>query len=154
MNRLRHHRILLTTLIIINAFIFPLSGKNTYNLVIINAGGKQVPLNVEIADTEPMRMKGLMDRKEMRRDSGMLFVFDREEKLNFWMKNTYIPLSIAYISKTGVINEIRDMKPLDTSMTYPSAIPARYALEVNRGWFEENNITKGCRIALDGCISK
>ncbi len=154
MSKCPNIKYLCAAVIIASSFLLPLSGKNTCTLMIINAGGVQVPLNAEIADTESLRMKGLMDRRAMGRDSGMLFAFDREQILNFWMKNTYIPLSIAYISKTGVINEIRDMKPLDISITYPSAMPARYALEVNRGWFDKNNITKGCRIVLDGCISK
>lgn len=151
---MRQSRIIRALIVILCFIHFPVSGKETYKIIIINTLGRQVPLAIEIADTETLRAKGLMYRKSMEQDGGMLFVFDREQKLNFWMKNTYIPLSIAYISKIGVINEIRDMAPLDTSVTYPSAMPARYALEVNRGWFEKNKITKGCRIVLDGCFSK
>ncbi len=144
----------LAVFIILGAAVVPIHGNNAYTIMIVNTKGVPVPLHVEIADTEPLRMKGLMDRKEMGENRGMLFVFDREQILNFWMKNTHIPLSIAYISRIGMINEIRDMKPLDISVTYPSAMPALYALEVNRGWFARNNITKGCRIVLDGCFSK
>ncbi|MBN2160263.1 MAG: DUF192 domain-containing protein [Spirochaetes bacterium] len=99
-------------------------------------------------------MKGLMNRKEMDRNAGMLFVFDSEHLLNFWMKDTHLPLSIAYIAGDGTINEIHDMKPLDASVTYPSSRPARFALEVHRGWFERNSITRGCRILLNGCVGK
>ncbi|MBN1495492.1 MAG: DUF192 domain-containing protein [Spirochaetes bacterium] len=123
-------------------------------LRILNSDGNAVSLTVEIADTERRRQTGLMHRKTMPREHGMLFVFPREQKMNFWMKNTYIPLSIAYIDSNGVIREIYDMKPLDTSVTYPSALPALYALEVNRGWFRLNNISTGCRIVLDGCVGK
>jgi uncharacterized membrane protein (UPF0127 family) len=130
------------------------TGGEACRIEINNRYGKPVPLQVEIADTEPLRMKGLMDRKKMSWDRGMLFVFEKPARQNFWMKNTYIPLSIAYISASGVINEIYDMKPLDTSVTYPSARPARYALEVNRGWFEKNKITRGCSIVINGCVSK
>jgi uncharacterized protein len=144
----------LIVLMVFGALFDPLAGKDTWKIMIINAQGRMVQLNVEIADNEPLMTKGLMHRKEMAQDRGMLFVFDREQILNFWMKNTFIPLSIAYIGKTGVINEIHDMKPLDISVTYPSVMPAQYALEVNRGWFAQNKITKGCRIVLDGCISK
>ncbi len=144
----------LAVFIILGAAVVPIHGNNAYTIMIVNTKGVPVPLHVEIADTEPLRMKGLMDRKEMGENRGMLFVFDREQILNFWMKNTHVPLSIAYISRIGMINEIRDMKPLDISVTYPSAMPALYALEVNRGWFARNNITKGCRIVLDGCFSK
>ncbi|MBP7736030.1 MAG: DUF192 domain-containing protein [Spirochaetes bacterium] len=147
--------IFILLLIIISGVTVPtLAAKEPFKLMIIDTQGRQVPLIVEIADTEPLRTKGLMNRREMTQGRGMLFVFDRESRHNFWMKNTFIPLSIAYISSTGVINEIYDMKPLDTSVTYPSAMPARYALEVNQGWFRKNNIVKGCRIVLDGCISK
>lgn len=131
-----------------------LTAEKVCRIEINNSHGKPVPLQAEIADTEPLRRKGLMHRKELPGDRGMLFVFEKPAHQNFWMKNTSIPLSIAYISASGVINEIYDMKPLDTSVTYPSARPARYALEVNRGWFEKNNITRGCSIVLHGCVSK
>lgn len=126
----------------------------TCTLRAIDRDGRAVALTVEIADTERLRMTGLMHRKELPRGRGMLFVFDREQRMNFWMKNTLIPLSIAYIDRDGVIREIYDMKPLDISVTYPSAAPALYALEVNRGWFGSNNISAGCKIAFDGCIGK
>ncbi len=148
------YTIVSAVLIIAGSLFYPLAGTNTCRMMIINTRGIRVPLNVEIANTEPLKEKGLMHRKEMGQDRGMLFVFDREQILNFWMKNTFIPLSIAYISKIGVINEIHDMKPLDISVTYPSSMPAQYALEVNRGWFARNKIEKGCRMVLDGCISK
>jgi len=141
-------------LILAGVAVTPLASKESCRIMIINTRGRQVPLAVEIADTEPLRTRGLMHRRQMDRERGMLFVFDRERNQNFWMKNTFIPLSIAYISSIGVINEIYDMKPLDTSVTYPSAMPARYALEVNQGWFRKNNIMKGCRIVLDGCVGK
>ena len=131
-----------------------LTGGDVCRIEINNRQGKPVALHVEIADTDALRMKGLMDRKKLPWDRGMLFVFDRAVTQNFWMKNTHIPLSIAYISASGVINELYDMKPLDTSVTYPSSHPARYALEVNHGWFEKNNITRGCIITLHGCFSK
>jgi uncharacterized membrane protein (UPF0127 family) len=131
-----------------------MTGGNDCRIEVYSTYGKPVPLQVEIADSEPLRMKGLMDRKKLPWDRGMLFVFEKPAHQNFWMKNTYIPLSIAYISSSGVINEIYDMKPLDTSVTYPSTRPARYALEVNQGWFEKNNITRGCSIVLHGCVSK
>ena len=133
---------------------FPLSENRICMIEINNNKGKPVSLEVEIADTDPLRMIGLMHRKQMPWNRGMLFVFDSAAKQNFWMKNTFIPLSIAYISKSGAINEIYDMKPLDISVTYPSTRPAGYALEVNRGWFKKNNITRGCTIVIHGCVSK
>lgn len=123
-------------------------------LSISNKISKAVSLHVEIADTYDSRQTGLMYRKNLDENSGMLFVFDNESRLNFWMKSTYIPLSIAYIDKRGFIKEILSMKPLDISRTYPSSVPAMYALEVNEGWFKKNNISAGCRIDLNGCLGK
>ncbi len=123
-------------------------------LIILNNQNQRISLSAELAATEADRSRGLMFRKSLPASSGMLFVFKYEQMQNFWMKNTYIPLSIAYIDSHGVIREIYDMKPIDVSITYPSVFPAQYALEVNRGWFAENNITRGCRILLNGCIGK
>ncbi len=136
-------------------FDLSLAAKNKFcNTHIINNKNKKIALNIEIADNAKSMTKGLMFRKSLERNNGMIFVFRREKKLRFWMKNTYLPLSIAYINRHGYINEILDMKPLDTSILYPSAQPAMYALEMNKGWFKENNITKGSKIILDGCLGK
>ncbi len=104
-------------------------------------------ITVEMADSPESRRSGLMNRKELGRDRGMLFIFEEEQKLSFWMKNTSIPLSIAYISKSGVIREIHDMTPFSQSPVY-SSHSVLYALEVNRGWFEENGISVGDRLQL------
>lgn len=132
-----------------------LFSENRFSMIyIINDTNKTIPLKVEIAETNESRAKGLMFRKKLNENYGMLFVFNREEKLNFWMKNTYIPLSIAYINKSGIITEILDMQPLDTTVTYPSQKPSKYALEVSKDWFKINNISAGCRIKFDGCFGK
>jgi uncharacterized membrane protein (UPF0127 family) len=79
----------------------------------------------------------------------MLFTFEEEQTLYFWMKNTLIPLSIAFIDSEGRIVDIQDMKPLDDDPPhYVSAEPARYALEVNRGFFEERGVKVGDRVEL------
>ena len=134
-------------------FAPPLSGNRFCHIQIINRNGKSVPLEVEIADTEPSRLRGLMLRKEMPLNRGMLFVFESEQRLNFWMKDTYLALSIAFIDKGGVITEMYDMTPLDVSVIR-SKMPARYALEVNRGWFADNSIAQGSRIPFYGCLGK
>lgn len=84
-----------------------------------------------------------MFRSGLAPDSGMLFVFDREEIRFFWMKNTWIPLSIAYIRSDGVITDILEMAPGDTTTRYPSTRPARFALEMNAGWFLARDIRPG-----------
>jgi uncharacterized membrane protein (UPF0127 family) len=124
------------------------------NIYIINSKNARVLLKVEVADNNDRRQRGLMFRKEMKTDHGMLFVFEQEQTLTFWMRNTYLPLSIAYIGASGVINEIYHMKPLDDTILYPSLLPARYAIEVNKGWFDKNFISEGCRVEFNGCISK
>jgi uncharacterized membrane protein (UPF0127 family) len=111
-------------------------------LTIINSVGERVPVQVEIADTDAERQQGLMGRTALAEDAGMLFVFGREQQLSFWMKNTLIPLSIAYIDAQGRIVDIQDMQPLDET-SHPSAAPAQFALEVNQGFFAEHGIEVG-----------
>jgi uncharacterized protein len=88
-----------------------------------------------------------MERTELVENAGMLFVFDREQPLSFWMRNTVIPLSIAYIDAEGRIADIQDMQPLDET-PHPSAEPARYALEVNQGFFEERGVEVGDEVEV------
>jgi uncharacterized membrane protein (UPF0127 family) len=84
-----------------------------------------------------------MYRRSLAPDSGMLFVFQQPETLRFWMKNTYIPLSIAYIDSKAVITDILEMAPLDTTTPYLASRAALYALEMNPGWFETHTIKPG-----------
>ena len=99
-------------------------------------------LTVEIARTPEQRRKGLMHRKSLDPEKGMLFVSERDDKLSFWMKDTYIPLSLAYIAKDGTIKEIRHMRPL-SEKSIVSEHSVRFALEVNHGYFEEKGIDVG-----------
>ncbi|MEO0086141.1 MAG: DUF192 domain-containing protein [candidate division WOR-3 bacterium] len=103
--------------------------------------GKQV--GAEVVRHEPDRARGLMFRQSLAPDSGMLFVFDQDEVLRFWMKNTFIPLSIAFIGRDGVISNILEMTPHDTTTPYRSTRPVRYALEMNSGWFQSHGIRAG-----------
>ncbi len=123
-------------------------------LSIKNDNGEKIYVTVEMAQSAQARSKGLMFRKEMDFNRGMLFVFENSKPRSFWMKNTYIALDIAYIDENGIINEIYTMKPLDYSIVYPSIKPAMFALEVNAGWFKKNNISAGSKIELGGCFSK
>jgi uncharacterized membrane protein (UPF0127 family) len=125
-----------------------------YKIFLFSETGEKVGLNVEIAKTPSDREKGLMFRKSLGESDGMLFVFENEEYLSFWMKNTFIPLDIAYINKKGIINEIYYMAPVDISKIYNSINPAKYALEVNAGWFNKNKIKIGSKIDFNGCLSK
>jgi uncharacterized membrane protein (UPF0127 family) len=107
--------------------------------------GKQKAV-VEVVDTEEQRATGLMNRFSLQPDHGMLFVFDRPQPLAFWMKNTYIPLSIAFLDSDGTILNIEDMQPQDTS-THWSKGNALYAVEMKQGWFRGKNIEPGTKIA-------
>lgn len=99
----------------------------------------------EIATTQEQRSLGLMNRFSLQPDHGMLFVFERAEPLAFWMKNTYIALSIAFIGPDGRIVNIDDMKPL-TEDSHWSKGPALYALEMKKGWFQERGIAAGAEV--------
>ncbi len=107
-----------------------------------------MPLKVEIAQDAETRTHGLMYREDMARDEGMLFVFSEQRILSFWMRNTFIPLDIAFINNKGIIVDIQRMEPLDESKQYISTAPALYALEVNAGWFEDYGIQVGDVVAF------
>jgi uncharacterized membrane protein (UPF0127 family) len=99
----------------------------------------------EIAATEGARTVGLMHRFSLRPDHGMLFVFDAPQPLSFWMKDTYVPLSIAFIGADGQILNIEDMAP-QTQRTHDSRGPAVFALEMKKGWFAQFGIAAGDRV--------
>jgi uncharacterized protein len=99
-------------------------------------------LVVEVAATPESRETGLMNRFSLKRDHGMLFVFEVPQPLAFYMRNTYIPLSIAFVDARGRIINIEDMRPKDES-THWSRGPARYAIEMQQGWFAQKGIGAG-----------
>jgi len=113
--------------------------------IVLTVAGKT--LKTEVASSANQRYMGLSFRKTMAENEAMLFVFSTEEKLVFTMRNTLIPLSIAYISDDLVIQEILHM-PVGPNQLFPSKAPARFALEVNQGWFERNNVSIGAKISL------
>ena len=116
-------------------------------LTIVNSSGERVPVQVEIADTPEEWQTGLIGRSALAEEAGMLFVFEQEQILAFWMKDTLIPLSIAYIDAEGRIVDIQDMQPLDET-SHPSAEPAQYALEVNQDFFEGRGVVVGDMVEL------
>jgi uncharacterized membrane protein (UPF0127 family) len=118
-------------------------------LTIEQAGGGSVTVRAEIARSAEEKRRGLMYRKGLADGRGMLFVFDRDQIMSFWMKNTLIPLSIAYIKSDGTILEIWDMRPLDENPV-SSSRGVRYALEAPQGWFGRAGIKPGDRLLLDG----
>ena len=102
-------------------------------------------LTAEVASNDADRMQGLMHRRMLPENRGMLFVFDSVAYHGMWMMNTYIPLSVAFLDETGVIINIEDMKP-HTRDSHYAARPARYALEMNLGWFAKRGIKAGAKI--------
>ena len=114
-----------------------------------NGGGLgesfNLPLNVEIPSNPKDFNMGLMFREKLGQDSGMLFIFDQVSEKSFHMKNTKIPLDIAFINKDGIIESIKELEPLNTTPVYSDS-EVLYALEVNRGWFVEKNIKVGDRV--------
>ncbi len=117
-------------------------------LSIEKSDGKIVEIAAEIADTFETRQHGFMERTKIPDGTGMLFVFEKDEIQNFWMKNTPHPLSIAYIDSSWKIRDIFDMKPYSLA-NVTSTTSVRYALEVPQGYFERVGVQKGDRVFVN-----
>jgi len=137
--------------------IFPVPLFLLLGLTAIDCKGRQEPparpgghyllirgetLWIEIASQPWERSRGLMFRGSLAEDSGMLFAFERKETLSFWMRNTPIPLSIAFLDENWVIVDTQDMAPFSESL-HLSRKPAMYAVEANQGWFRQRGIGPG-----------
>jgi uncharacterized membrane protein (UPF0127 family) len=112
--------------------------------VALSAGMHRI--DAQVARTPDQRSVGLMFRKEMPQHEGMLFVFEYPSEQCFWMQNTYLPLTAAFIADDGTIVNLADMKPRTTD-SHCSAKPVRYVLEMNQGWFAKKGITAGAKLA-------
>jgi len=115
-------------------------------IITLELGGQR--LKAEVARSEAEQARGLMYRRELAPNRAMLFVYEEDRRLSFWMKNTFIPLSIAYLEADGTIAHIEDMHP-QTLESHPSPVPVRYALEVNQGWFDANGIAPGSKVVFE-----
>jgi len=113
--------------------------------VTLKAG--DVQLTAEVAATELERTRGLMFRKSLADGKGMLFVFDSDQKVAFWMKNTSLPLSVAYIGSDGTIYQILDLVPFSEEPRSADR-SVRYALEVPQGWFAKVGLKPGDRFEI------
>jgi uncharacterized membrane protein (UPF0127 family) len=120
----------------------PQSSLRTINMQI----GRQT-FTLEVADTEPTRETGLMNRDSMPAQHGMLFVFDDEQPRGFWMKNTRIPLDILFVNAQGKIISSKSMKPLDLQTTESDG-PAKYAIELNQGAIEKAGVSVGDQLNI------
>ena len=111
----------------------------------ITLGAGMHLIHAEVAQSPEQRATGLMNRPTMAASDGMLFVFEEASEQCFWMKNTLLPLSIAFIADDGSIVNIADMKP-QALASHCSAKPVRYALEMNQGWFAKRGIKAGTKL--------
>jgi uncharacterized membrane protein (UPF0127 family) len=116
------------------------------NLQRITLGVGMHLIQTQVAATPEQRSTGLMHRQEMPLGEGMLFVFEEPMRQCFWMKNTLIPLTAAFVADDGTIVNLADMKP-QTTEPHCSARPVRYVLEMNRGWFDKRGIKAGSQLS-------
>ena len=110
----------------------------------LNAGFHRI--DAEVAADQQNRMQGLMNRRSMAANQGMLFVFTQPDRHCMWMRNTLLPLSVAFLDEQGQILNIEDMKP-QTENNHCASSPARFALEMNQGWFASKGIKAGQHIS-------
>lgn len=118
-------------------------------LLIKNARGEEVIVEVYIADNRSERRRGLMGWESLDRNKGMLFVFDDSGNRGFWMENTSISLSIAFIDSDGIIVDIRNMEP-NSEVIYSPNEKYMYALEVNQGFYENHYVEEGNKVQVKG----
>jgi uncharacterized membrane protein (UPF0127 family) len=118
-----------------------------WRIVFHNARGQDVVLDCEVARSVKDQERGLMFRKFLGKNRGMIFVYGKPHEMNFWMQNTHVPLSIAFIHEKLFVSSMHDMKPLSLDII-GSEIPVLYAIEVNQGWFKTNSILSGNRLTI------
>lgn len=138
-------------IIIIAGWVFLNAGRTHEGLIrrAQSPDEARVPLRVEIADSHKEKTKGLSLRKSLCENCAMLFKYNKPQRLSFWMKDTYIPLDIAFLDHDNVIREIvRNLEPLSLEVV-SSSLPAQYALEVNSGFFDRNKVKVGDRVFID-----
>lgn len=127
----------------------PFLKEGTLSFVNGNTGKQIKEIDIELADDSEQRAQGLMYRKSMGDNQGMLFIMERNEQQGFWMKNTYISLDIIYVAADSTIVDIyKNAKPLTTT-SMPSRGPAKFVVEVNGGWTTKHGVAKGDKIAFD-----
>jgi uncharacterized protein len=119
------------------------AAESTPEIIELNSGTHTI--RAEVAATEAQQAQGLMYRKELASNNGMLFVFAEKWDICMWMKNTYIPLSVAFLEDDGTVINILDMQP-NTEQHHCAIRPAKFALEMQQGWFSSNGIMPGMRI--------
>ena len=136
---------LLASVLLVTSFAAQAQDSPQLNLERIKLTAGMHRLDVQVAATPEQRQIGLMFRKDMPQHEGMIFIFDQPAQQCFWMKNTLLPLSTAFIADDGTIVNIEDMKPLVLD-SHCSAKPVRYVLEMNKGWFAKKGVQAGSKL--------
>ncbi len=132
------------------------SGKSpsppTPRVIVETAGGTRRVVSVEVARTDEQRRKGLMFRREMAPDAGMLFLFEETAVQGFWMRNTLIPLDMIFVSEDlRIVGIVEQAEPL-TEVNRSVGVPSRYVLEVNGGWASRNGVRSGDRVRFENVL--
>ncbi|HWL14615.1 MAG TPA: DUF192 domain-containing protein [Opitutus sp.] len=113
----------------------------------IRVGGK--PVQMQLAVLMPEMERGLMERRDLGRDEGMLFVYNRPQQMSFWMRNTPTPLDIGFFNAHGMLEEIYPLYPYDETPVRSRSTLLSLALEMNQGWFRENGVKPGAELDMD-----
>lgn len=142
-------RLLLAAIVALSAPFAAAQGQPQLNLPVVQLSAGMHGIRAQVASTPDQRATGLMFRREMPPHEGMLFVFEQPSVQCFWMKNTLLPLSIAFLADDGTVVNVREMQPqaLDSQC---SDKPVRYALEMNQGWFAKRGIKPGFKLTGPG----
>lgn len=151
-NSMKFKKIFVVLSVFMLLSVFGSCEKRKYNLpvetlAIEKEDGSLLKVSAELAKTQEERNWGFMERKKIPNGTGMLFVFESDQVLSFWMKNTPSPLSIAYIDRYGVIVDLYDMKPFDEKSVV-STRSVRFALEVPQGWYKKNGVKVGDKVTV------
>jgi uncharacterized membrane protein (UPF0127 family) len=128
------------------SFLSTLNGHAEERFPVVPLTAGMHVIQAEVAATEPQRQQGLMFREKLGPNAGMVFLFGEPAQVCMWMKNTPLPLSVAFIDERGKILNIEEMQP-QTLNSHCATGPATYALEMNKGWFAQKNIKPGTTIA-------
>ena len=136
-------RVLALTIVLLGSFGSALAQSS---LPVIELSAGMYHIEAEVAATQDQRMVGLMQRREMPPQHGMLFVFPQDQTHCMWMRNTLLPLSVAFLDRDGKIINVEDMQP-QSDENHCAKYYARYALEMNLGWFKSRGLTRGSSIA-------
>jgi uncharacterized protein len=127
----------------------PVAASPTPRVIVVTAAGARLPVTVELARSDEERTRGLMYRRELAPEAGMLFFFPENEERAFWMKNTLIPLDMLFIDDGGrLVGLVERAEPLTTSPRDPG-VPSRYVLEVNGGWAARHGVRPGDRVEFE-----